>query len=373
MISTSDDGQSPSAPRCRRSGCGSPRCPAAGRSPACCSPSSGCRSSRSLLTPFRSRPRLHQRGVLLPHARGGRSPRSGASGRPRFAAVAGFALLNWFFAEPIHTFTIRNERDLAARGRLPARRRRREHPRRRGGPSSGRGEPGAERGRGARRHGRIAAAQGRSDPRAARQPRGAVPARPRRRRAHRTRPGGPRRGRAPPAVDEADAHPSRSRRVSSCASPAPTCWAPTARCSAPSPPSSPSPSRRRRLQAEAADRRGADAGQRAAHRPARRREPRPAHPAGVDQGVVVEPALRRRVVHRRAGPSPAGDDRRGGRPAQQPGGEPARHEPHPGRRARGEAPGGRPRRGDRRRPERPPRPGPRHPPRRARDAPGGRR
>ena len=31
-----------------------------------------------------------------------------------FAAVAGFGFLNWFFAEPIHTFTIRNERDLAA-------------------------------------------------------------------------------------------------------------------------------------------------------------------------------------------------------------------------------------------------------------------
>ena len=30
------------------------------------------------------------------------------------AALAGFALLNWFFAEPIHTFTIRNERDLVA-------------------------------------------------------------------------------------------------------------------------------------------------------------------------------------------------------------------------------------------------------------------
>jgi two-component system sensor histidine kinase KdpD len=31
-----------------------------------------------------------------------------------FAAVAGFGVLNWFFAEPTHTFTIRNERDLAA-------------------------------------------------------------------------------------------------------------------------------------------------------------------------------------------------------------------------------------------------------------------
>jgi two-component system sensor histidine kinase KdpD len=31
-----------------------------------------------------------------------------------FAAVAGFGLLNWFFAEPLHTFTIRNDRDLAA-------------------------------------------------------------------------------------------------------------------------------------------------------------------------------------------------------------------------------------------------------------------
>ena len=30
------------------------------------------------------------------------------------AAVAGFGFLNWFFAEPLHTFTIRNERDLAA-------------------------------------------------------------------------------------------------------------------------------------------------------------------------------------------------------------------------------------------------------------------
>ena len=32
------------------------------------------------------------------------------------SAVAAFALLNWFFAEPIHTFTIRNERDIAALG-----------------------------------------------------------------------------------------------------------------------------------------------------------------------------------------------------------------------------------------------------------------
>ena len=119
-------------------------------------------------------------------------------------------------------------------------------------------------------------------------------------------------------------------------------------------------------------RRGADAGQRAADRPARGRQPRPAHPAGVDQGVVVEPALRRCVVHRRAGPRPAGDDRRGGRPAQQPGGEPARHEPDPGRRPRGEVAGHRTRRGDRRRAQRPARSGPRHPPRRGRDAPGGR-
>ena len=79
-------------------------------------------------------------------------------------------------------------------------------------------------------------------------------------------------------------------------------------------------------------------------------------------------------LHRRAGPRPAGDDRRGGRPAQQPGREPARHEPDPGRRARGEA-------------ARPVgldevvggalsglrRSGPRHPPRRARDAARGRR
>ena len=30
------------------------------------------------------------------------------------SALAGFALLNWFFAEPLHTFTIRNERDFVA-------------------------------------------------------------------------------------------------------------------------------------------------------------------------------------------------------------------------------------------------------------------
>ena len=74
-----------------------------------------------------------------------------------FAAVAGFGLLNWFFAEPIHTFTIRNERDLAAVAAFlvvaavvstPGRRRR---------PTHRRGQASAERGRGARRDGRLAA------------------------------------------------------------------------------------------------------------------------------------------------------------------------------------------------------------------------
>ena len=138
-----------------------------------------------LLTPFRSDIGFTSAAfcylmlVVLVATVGGRWPAA-------LAAVAGFALLNWFFAEPIHTFTIRNERDLAAVAAfllvaavvstlvdVSARR-------------AAEASRGPERGRGARRHGRVAAAQGRPDARAAGQPGGPVPARPRRRRPHRT-------------------------------------------------------------------------------------------------------------------------------------------------------------------------------------------
>ena len=374
VISANDDGDAPSASRCRRSGCGSPRCRGAASSPACCSPSSGCPLLTLVLTPFRDELGFTERGVLLPDRWWWPSPPSAASGRPCSPRVAGFALPQLVLRRTHpHVHDPQRARPRRRR-RLPARRRRREHARRRGRP----GDRPRPTGRGARPR-RWPAWPGRCCARAIRSPScsptwsrcsgsttrpwcaptptlevvaeaGAGAGGRRRRRSRSRSTEGVELRLAGPDLRGADREVlGRLRR----------------------------PARRRPREPAAPGGggrgRGADAGQRAAHGPARGRQPRPAHAAGVDQGVVVEPAVRRRVVHRRAGPSPAGDDRRGGRPAQRPGGEPARHEPHPDRRPRGEAPGGRPRRGDRRRAERPARPRPRHPPRRVRDAPGRRR
>ena len=85
-----------------------------------------------------------------------------------------------------------------------------------------------------------------------------------------------------------------------------------------------------RLSAQAAEADRLGGRQQHAHGPARRREPRPAHPAGRYQGRRVC-AARRRHRPRRGRPGGAGgDDRRVGRPAHRPGREPARHEPPAG-------------------------------------------
>ena len=86
-----------------------------------------------------------------------------------------------------------------------------------------------------------------------------------------------------------------------------------------------------RLHAEAAEADSLARANQLRSRPPGRGEPRPAHPAGLDQGGVVEPALRPARVRSRGDPNPPADHRRRGRPAEQPGGEPAGHEPSPDR------------------------------------------
>ena len=82
-----------------------------------------------------------------------------------------------------------------------------------------------------------------------------------------------------------------------------------------------------------------------AHGPAGRRRPRPAHPAGLGEGSRDQPAQRRRRVVRRGPRRAAAHGRRVPRPARPAGGQPARHEPAAGRGAVGGEPLGRARRG----------------------------
>ena len=101
--------------RCRRSGCASPRCRGAARSPASLLAVSGCRCSRCVLTPFRDRPRLHERRVLLPAARRRcRHRRRHLAGRA-VAAVAGVRARSTGSSPTRSTRSrSRNERDLVA-------------------------------------------------------------------------------------------------------------------------------------------------------------------------------------------------------------------------------------------------------------------
>jgi len=75
-------------------------------------------------------------------------------------------------------------------------------------------------------------------------------------------------------------------------------------------------------------------GQPAPVRAARRREPRPAHSAGLHQGGILEPPVRPARVRARRDGHPAPHHRRRGRPVECAGGEPPRHEP-PGDRGHG--------------------------------------
>ena len=72
-------------------------------------------------------------------------------------------------------------------------------------------------------------------------------------------------------------------------------------------------------------------GQRVALGTAGRGEPRSADPAGLDQSGILEPALGPARLRARRDPRPAGDHRRRIRPAERPGGEPLGHEPAPDR------------------------------------------
>ena len=65
----------------------------------------------------------------------------------------------------------------------------------------------------------------------------------------------------------------------------------------------------------------------AAHRPAAGRQPRPAHPAGVDQGVGHQPPASPTSPGTPTATGVRRDHRRRGRPAQPPRRQPARHEP----------------------------------------------
>ena len=60
-------------------------------------------------------------------------------------------------------------------------------------------------------------------------------------------------------------------------------------------------------------------------------EPRPADPPGIDKGGVLEPAVRSARLRPRGDPDPAHHGRQRGGPAQQPGREPIGHEPDPDR------------------------------------------
>ncbi len=94
-------------------------------------------------------------------------------------------------------------------------------------------------------------------------------------------------------------------------------------------------------------------GQPAAYRAARRRQSRPPDAAGLDQGGVVEPALRAAHLRTRGDRDPDPDHRRRSRPSERHGREPARHEPTAGRldgHPRPELRGRRDRRGRRRQP-----------------------
>ena len=87
-----------------------------------------------------------------------------------------------------------------------------------------------------------------------------------------------------------------------------------------------------------------------AHRAARGRRPRPAHAAGRDQGLRVDPAPDRRQLVPRGARRAARDDRGVGRPARLDRRQPARRQSAAGRRAVRAVPGGGARRGDRRGP-----------------------
>ena len=136
----------------------------------------------------------------------------------------------------------------------------------------------------------------------------------------------------------------------------------------------------RRPRAPPAARRGGDGGvagrgQRAAHRVAAGRVTRPAHAARVDQGVGQRACAKHDVeLDRRTDQAEfAGNHRRGDRPADDAGRQPARHAPDPGRRAAARAPRRGARRGRACRARQPGRPRQRRAGRRARGAHGHRR
>ena len=197
-----------------------------------------------LLTPFRDDHRLHQRRLLLPHARRGRRdrrrPLARRRRRRRRVRVPQLVLRR---AAP-HLHDPQRARP-GRRGRVPPRRRRSsstlvdvsarrtaEAPARRSEAEALAGMAGS------------LLRKGDPDPRAARQPGGPLPARPGRGRSHRTRArGAGGGGHDPRPRRRRDAHAPAHRGRRAARAPAPTCWPPTARCSAPSPPSSRSPSR----------------------------------------------------------------------------------------------------------------------------------
>ncbi len=245
------------------------------------------------------------------------------------AAVVASLAVNWFFTEPIHTFTIAEGENLVALVTFLVV----------AGPGERAGDPGV-------------AALGRRQPGPGRGrgpgPRGRRPGRRRRR--------GGRDGR-PPARRPSTATPwpcwcpttaagwSRRRRARILRSP------PTGHASVPLDGGAvlvhvgPAAQRRRpagaagvrrpaRLRPRAAPAqgrggrgRGAGRGRPAAHRHPAGGVARPAHAAGLDQGVGHQPAAGGRRLDPDGPPRVPGHHRRGGRPAQRPGRQPARHEP----------------------------------------------
>ena len=269
------------------------------------------------------------------------------------AAIAGFLLSNYYFAPPIHTFTIADARDVLALVMFLVTAGRGQRAGRPVGPAHGRRRPGPGRRPHAGPGGRADGGTGGQPPaRPAGGAGGGLPAGRRppssrpvgtalgRHRAHgrRAGPGGRRRldghghgGRHPPTAPAAATAGPAPDRPRGPGPPRDRAWPPRTGTSwPPSPPSWPPCSR------APPPRRGGRGrlpgpGQPAAHRPAGRRQPRPAHPAGLDQGGVLEPPLRPARLRPRGASPPAPHHRRRGRPAEQPGREPPRHEPAPDR------------------------------------------
>ena len=307
---------------------------------------SGMPALSAVLAPDARRRQPAERPAAVPAARGhgGHGRRAGPRPRRRAGRVPGASTGS--SRRRIHTWTVAEAENLLALVVFLVVAAGGQRPRRRGGPPHGRGDPGRGRGRDARqpgRHRRRRPTRSRSSSTTCGTP-SAWPAR-----------------RCSAQVDgawhvEASAGDAARRRPSEADQVRPlgggprarpcgaATWRPrTAGCSTPSSPSWPRPIDRRRVGAQAARGRGAGRGQRAAQR-------RCCRPSPTTCARRWRRSRRRRAAC--ASPTSTGRDedrdeflahhRGRDRPAHRAGRQPARHEPHPGRRGRARRSGRRP-------------------------------